>query len=154
LEIPDWEIEDAIGSYGMNDWCYNPDPGVEETWGETVEWCWRSGNAKGGGNIPLLMDSIHIGGFPHHTDEPPETEDFFGWGTGGQMNRFCLNRHNGTVNSLFLDLSVQKVGLKQLWTLKWHRTFYLSNAWTKAGGVSRSDWANLGTGWMKDFKDF
>ena len=152
-EIPDWEVEDVIGSYGINDWCYNAGPDVETTWDELVEWCWRSGSVKGAGNIPLLLDCIHLGGFPHHTDAPPETEDIFGFSVG-QMQRFCINRHNGTINGLFLDLSVRKIGLKELWTLKWHKKFITHGVWTTAGGVTRDDWANHGTGWMKNFEDF
>ena len=40
-----------------------------------------------------------------------------------EMNRVCVDRHNGFVNSVFADWSVRKVGLKELWTLKWHRTY-------------------------------
>jgi prepilin-type processing-associated H-X9-DG protein len=39
------------------------------------------------------------------------------------MNHFCIDRHNGFVNSLFMDWSVRGVGLKELWMLKWHRAF-------------------------------
>ena len=152
-EIPEWEVEDAIGSYGINDWCYNAPPGVETVWDEPVELCWRSGSVRGAGNIPLLLDCIHLGGFPRHTDLPPEMEDIYDFAPG-QMHRFCINRHNGTINGLFLDLSVRKIGLKELWTLKWHKQFITHNAWTLAGGVTRSDWANHGTGWMKKFEDF
>jgi len=153
-EIPEWEIEDVIGSYGINDWCYNAAPDVEETWGEAVEWCWRSGSVKGAKDVPLLLDCIHLGGFSHHTDSPPVFEDDTSdWGTW-QITRFCINRHNETINGLFLDFSVRKIGLKELWTFKWHKKFITHNAWTTAGGVTRDDWANHGTGWMKNFKDY
>ncbi len=152
-EIPEWEVEDAIGSYGINDWCYNAAPDVEETWGEDVELCWRSCNVKGGENIPLLLDCIHLGGFPRHTDTPPETEAIYDFGNTGQMRRFCINRHNGTINGLFLDLSVRKIGLKQLWTLKWHKKFITHNAWTVAGGATRAVWADEAP-WMRNFEDF
>ena len=63
---------------------------------------------------------------------------------------FCINRHEGGVNSLFLDWSVRKVGLKELWTLKWHRGFDTAGKWTKAGGVQPEDWPV----WMRGFKDY
>jgi len=63
---------------------------------------------------------------------------------------FCINRHDGFVNGLFLDWSVRKVGLKELWTLKWHREYNTAGPWTKAGGVKPEDWPK----WMKHFKDY
>jgi len=43
------------------------------------------------------------------------------------MRFFCVNRHEGKVNCLFMDLSVRPVGLKELWDLQWHRD------WNAAG---------------------
>jgi hypothetical protein len=42
------------------------------------------------------------------------------------------------------------VGLKELWTLKWHRSFNTAGPWTKAGGVSPEDWPE----WIRPFKDY
>jgi len=61
-----------------------------------------------------------------------------------------MNRHDGYINGLFLDLSVQRIGLKELWTLKWYPDFDTSNPLTKAGGVQPSDWPE----WMRKFKDY
>jgi prepilin-type N-terminal cleavage/methylation domain-containing protein/prepilin-type processing-associated H-X9-DG protein len=61
-----------------------------------------------------------------------------------------INRHNGYVNGLFLDWSVRKVGLKELWTLKWNERFDIAGPWTKAGGVQPEDWPE----WMQGFKDY
>ena len=66
------------------------------------------------------------------------------------MRRFCVDRHDGYVNAVFLDNSVRKVGLKQLWTLKWHRRYDTSGPWTKAGGVRNENWP----AWMRRFKDY
>jgi hypothetical protein len=49
-----------------------------------------------------------------------------------------------------MDWSARKVGLKELWKLKWHRTFNTDGPWTQAGGVRPTDWP----AWMKDFKDY
>jgi len=43
-----------------------------------------------------------------------------------------------------------KLVLKELLTSKWHRLFDTEGPWTKAGGVTPSDWPE----WMSDFKDF
>jgi len=66
------------------------------------------------------------------------------------MATFCMNRHGGYVNGLFLDWSARKVGLKELWTLKWNRLYNTSGRWTKAGGVQPEDWPQ----WMRTFKDY
>ncbi len=62
----------------------------------------------------------------------------------------CINRHNGGINMLFRDWSVRKVGLKELWALRWHPEFDTSGPWTLAGGVQRDDWPK----WMRRFKDY
>ena len=66
------------------------------------------------------------------------------------MAQCCVNRHNGTVCCLFVDGSVRKVGLKELWTLKWHKSFNTAGPWTTAGGVQPQDWPL----WMRDFRDY
>jgi hypothetical protein len=43
-----------------------------------------------------------------------------------EMQRLCVNRHGGAQYCLFADWSVRKVSLKQLWKLKWHRTYDIS----------------------------
>ena len=56
----------------------------------------------------------------------------------------------GYINMLFLDFTVRKVGLKELWMLKWHNRFDISGAWTTIGGVEPGDWPE----WMRSFKDY
>ncbi len=65
------------------------------------------------------------------------------------MHTVCINRHQGGINMVFMDGSVRKVGLKELWTLKWCRDITTS-PWTKAGGVELEDWPQ----WMRKFKDY
>jgi len=69
-----------------------------------------------------------------------------------------MNRHNGYVNSLFLDWSARKIGLKELWTLKWHRTFDIDGPWTIAGfggneAACAACWDNAAP-WMRDFPEY
>ena len=66
------------------------------------------------------------------------------------MKRFCLNRHNGYINGVFLDFSIRKIDLKELWTFKWHRNFDISGIWAKAVAVHGDDW----TEWMRKFRDY
>jgi hypothetical protein len=41
-------------------------------------------------------------------------------------------------------------GLKELWTLKWHKKYDINGPWTIAGSVQTSDWPQ----WMRHFKDY
>ena len=78
----------------------------------------------------------------------------FGWGdkgTTGEMNQFCIDRHNGWTNFVFADWSVRHVGLKELWTLRWHRDFNVNGPWTKAG---RRDSQRTGPQWLRKYKDY
>jgi len=85
---------------------------------------------------------------PKDEATPPACEDGFPTQVG--MTPFCMNRHNGYVNGLFLDWPVRKAGLKELWTLKWHKDFNTANEWTKAGGVTPGQWPRA----MRGFRDY
>jgi prepilin-type N-terminal cleavage/methylation domain-containing protein/prepilin-type processing-associated H-X9-DG protein len=95
---------------------------------------------KGRNNIPALLDSDSP--FIRLSSEagPPSLG----------VRHACINRHNGHVNGLFLDWSIRKIGLKELWTLKWDENFDTAGPWTKAGGVQPEDWPE----WMRGFKDY
>ena len=94
---------------------------------------------------PILLDCKVPHGLAKDNKEPPSTERIpLGWGS------FCMNRHNGYINGLFLDWSVRKIGLKELWTLKWYPDFDTSNPWTRTGNVQPEDWPE----WMRGFKDY
>ena len=54
--------------------------------------------------------------------DSPEREDLWMGGGKGEMNHFCINRHDMFVNQVFMDWSVRKVGLKELWGLKMPQT--------------------------------
>ena len=134
--------EGLYGSYGMNEWVGNvPDKEATEFW--------RRMEVKGGGNIPMLLDCNFMGGFPEHVDEPPVYNGE--WNIiDEQIGRFCLDRHNMAVNGVFLDLTVRRIQLKELWTLKWHRNFATNGPWTKAGDVQPEDWPD----WLRAARDF
>ena len=142
------------GSYGINAWIHNaPDFGVPDTY-DMPEWMrplhWRSIDVKGANIIPAFGGCMWEGTDPKAKDDPPYAE---GVQNGNGMNVFCLNRHTRHVGMNFLDLSVRLVGLKELWTLKWHRNYKLDDLWTVAGGATRSDWESKAP-WMVDFKDY
>jgi prepilin-type N-terminal cleavage/methylation domain-containing protein/prepilin-type processing-associated H-X9-DG protein len=144
-----WEISKPPpafrGSYGYNQWvfhglCQSPRQAV----GHIVELDVFS--LRGRAAIPVLLDARMPWVQPVSPREPPPpTEE-----GGGGIGNFCMNRHNGHMNGLFLDWSVRPVGLKEIWTLKWYDEFDTAERWTKAGGVKPEDWPK----WMRKFKDY
>ncbi|MCX5643385.1 MAG: prepilin-type N-terminal cleavage/methylation domain-containing protein [Phycisphaerae bacterium] len=101
---------------------------------------------RGMARIPVLLDSVTPIAAVYATDTPPPDPSRL-W---SPMGMFCLNRHDICVGGLFLDWSVQKIGLKELWTLKWSRNFNTAGRWTKAGGVKPEQWPP----WMRNMKDY
>jgi prepilin-type N-terminal cleavage/methylation domain-containing protein len=140
------------GSYGVNGWTANPEPGSSR--GDDVtrkNKYWRSVDVKGQNSVPLLLGATRYNGLPDPADEPPAYDgQWWDQGSGGRMIRYCLDRHDGFVNGLFIDLSIRKLGLRELWTLKWHRQFDTAGPWTRAGGVISEDWPE----WMRRFKEY
>ena len=133
-----------FGSYGLNSWTYLSDiMQPQRIITEPINWIVHAGRAA---DIPLLLDCRAAVVNPSPTDRPPSQENSF----GSHMALFCLNRHHGAVNGLFMDWSVRRVDLKELWALKWHPLYDTAGPWTKAGGVQPSDWPQ----WMRNFKDY
>ena len=140
------------GSYGLNNWVQDdngcPYAAIDNAW------FWKTTLAKGGANVPVFLDGSCSAASPQAGDEPPAEDGVPNFSTdlsvGNHMSLFCIDRHNGSINGLFMDWSVRKVGLKELWTLKWHRQFDTANEWTRAGGVQPEDWPQ----WMRKFKDY
>jgi len=140
-----WEITSPLprfrGSYGFNQSLFRPDFDTSAP----LSFRLRRGGLdifpiQGKARIPVLLDCTDP--WEHFWDHlaPP----------GPQGRGCCIDRHNGQVNGLFLDWSVRKIGLKELWTLKWTMQFDTANPWTKAGGVQPEDWPS----WMRSFKDY
>jgi hypothetical protein len=145
------------GSYGANSWIGVPDEtGSFITGGPSKDAAsnfWRTADIKGGSNIPLYLDSWWWCAWVKDTDTPPQYDGQtteFPCGCRNSIHRFCINRHDRFVNATFMDCSVRKIGLKELWTLKWHRNFRTANRWTKAGGARPQDWP----AWMRHLKDY
>ena len=154
-----WEVDDASGSYAPNGWICNPQQGKTELRGRgPAENYWRTPRVRGVNNIPMFLGAMWFEAWARQTDEPPPNEDWLQdkvnqsemKANQNEMRRFCVNRHDGYVNGLFMDWSVRKVGLKELWTLNWHRSYNTAGPWTKDGGVKPSDWPE----WMRRFKNY
>ncbi|MHC4354892.1 MAG: hypothetical protein ACYTE3_12710 [Planctomycetota bacterium] len=138
-------------SYGANSWLYNAPPG-SSIQGRPTEWNWRSVVVQGADNIPVFADSMYRGGGPYESGIRGDPPQYNGqWrGYTNEMMHFCIDRHNGAINVLLMDWSARKIGLKQLWTLKWHRQFNTAGPWTIAGGARPGDWPQ----WMENFRDY
>jgi len=136
------------GSYGINGWspAYYVTPNNRPA--SQPSQSWQYVDQKQANSIPLVLDSALYASLPNSANDPPPQypDDFAGYG----MKYFCINRHNGFVNTLFMDYSLRKVGLKELWTLKWHRQFNITGPWTKSGGAEPEDWPT----WVRYFKDY
>jgi prepilin-type N-terminal cleavage/methylation domain-containing protein/prepilin-type processing-associated H-X9-DG protein len=139
-------LEGAFGSYGINTWVCRPGES------DVVDGrkYWRKADVSNAAYVPVYLDAHCLHKAPRDTDEPLHVDDDVtrAWSDG--VNHFCINRHDGYVNGLFMDWSARKIGLKELWTLKWHREFNTVNRWTRAGGVHQGDWPE----WLKEFKDY
>jgi hypothetical protein len=124
----------VTGSYGINLWISreaSPYGGMRY---------WSRPTVAGAQHAPLMIDAQwkDMEPFPQDVPLPHETDR---WTPNqDEMQRACVNRHNG-VNSVFLDGSVKKVGLKHLWRLKWNRD------WPE--DYPLPDWPY----WMANFKD-
>ena len=153
-----WSREDdtgktIAGSLGINQWVLNIQ-GTQTVARRVPAYLWRTPNVAGAGNIPVFLDCAITSATVWPEDTPPEFNgQYWAQGSGGsidEMRRFCVNRHDGFVNILFLDWTVRRAGLKQLWTFKWHREYNTAGAWTITGNVKPENWPK----WMRSFKDY
>jgi len=128
------------GSYGFNHWLSIPD--FDSAVHSHLRWPGLDiFPIRSRARVPVLLDSTNPLEYFWHDLSPPQAPAGHG---------SCINRHNGHVNGLFLDWSVRKIGLKELWTLKWNMQCNTAGPWTKAGGVKPEDWPK----WMRGFKDY
>jgi prepilin-type processing-associated H-X9-DG protein len=138
------------GSYGVNDW-------VHYWWWHDPDWRkfgWSSTDVANAAAVPVFTDSAWPWNgwwYAWRTAEPPPPE-FDAVPTMPSSGPYpsCINRHDGYINGLFMDWSVPKVGLKKLWTLKWHKQYKTRGPWTKAGQAKPEDWPQ----WMRRLKDY
>jgi prepilin-type N-terminal cleavage/methylation domain-containing protein len=138
------------GSYGINGWVENPPSSYTTVYeGFDTTLCWRTANVPGAAYIPLMMDALRFNVFPLYRDHPP-VNPYDAWAPNEHMKRICIDRHDGATSMAFLDWSVRSVGLKELWTLQWHKGYIKNGPWTKAGNAVASDWPE----WMQRYKDY
>ena len=148
------------GSYTINRYVGDPQAFFAKGLKASKEWltCFWGPSPEHPSRIPVLLDGRAYGVYPGeypgtpYRDAPPHSpnamdlfeDPWFGvW-------PYPMDRHLGRTNAVFRDGSVRKVGVKEHWTLKWHRRFNTAGPWTAAGGVQSGDW----TEWMRRFNDY
>ncbi len=146
------------GGYGMNGYLIPFTsqeplrvPGMSDRWSADTYWgpldAVRQHHA-----VPVLLDCHWWTGglfcYPISQDSPPLYEGCTP--ALETMESLCVPWHGDFVNALFLDWSVRRVRLKELWTLRWSREFDRIGPWTKAGGAEPGDWPQ----WMRHFRDY
>ncbi len=131
-----WKWADLLGSYGVQS-------------EQSTLLCPQYAKWERPPNIPMMWDSAFPMVIPWDAHvEPPPYEGAMS--DQLSMMPICINRHDGGINLAFCDTSVRKIGLKELWTLKWQERFDPHGPWTKAGGVQPEDWP----AWMRQFQDY
>jgi prepilin-type N-terminal cleavage/methylation domain-containing protein/prepilin-type processing-associated H-X9-DG protein len=137
--------EGEIGSYGMNLWLYNVRSGGDwrgKLFGDPIEEHWKRSDIKQAAQVPMFLDSWWPGGRPKADDNPTgcdngppvdQTKIHVNKHHNNGMEHFVVDRHSGTVNCVFVDNSVRDVGLKELWSFKWHKSYQTRNQFTKRG---------------------
>jgi len=151
VDLPSGGEYRYVSSYGINSWtnCMTQSRGTRPE-----RWFWgTTQDVQQSERVPVFADATWHDAWPQPTDVPPgfsPEEGGYVGGIGHEMDHFCIDRHNDGVNFLFMDFSARKVGLKELWALKWHRSSDMTGPWTKAGGVTAADWPD----WMRNFKDY
>ena len=117
---PEWFPDGFYGSYGINEWVCNP-PADKDIY--MPKYYWRTTQVNQGFQIPLLLDSWWDQAWAEYTDSISEYPgQFEGVGTD-DMPHFCIIRHRGGLNGLFMDYSVRPVHIRELWNLRWHRGY-------------------------------
>jgi prepilin-type processing-associated H-X9-DG protein len=142
--------EDGIaGSYGLNGYTLRiPESSTFEGGVPAADGLRDLQSVPNPATVPMFVDALRFDMWPKALD-PPTANEVTPW-SSNSMARCCINRHDGTVNCLFVDGAVRNVGLKELWTLKWHKSFNTAGPWTTAGGVWPEDWPQ----WMRGFREY
>jgi len=133
----------VISSYLINLWS-SSDTGSGKVGGDR-QLFWRTPNVRGAAYAPIMVCAQWKDADPLPEDEPP-VDPFIIWTPGEEeMRRACIQRHGDYVNAVFLDFSVRRVGLKELWELWWHQGWPEDRA-----AAGRPVWPD----WMAGMKEY
>ncbi len=156
IDVPGGGSMLVVSSYTINSWTnYMTKDRGSSAGTRKKEWFWKNTQGVTSANyIPVFGDGTWNDAWPWPGDNPPAFDGEFGGagspGSSDEMKHFCIGRHGAFIQMLFMDWSARKVGLKELWTLKWHKEFETAGPWTKAGGCTPDKWPE----WMRGFRDY
>jgi len=137
------------GSYSLNGYMLGiPSTGTFEGGVPAKNGFRNINDAKNTNYVPVQMDGLRFDTWPLES-QAPAAQEAAAW-SSNNMGRICINRHRGFTDVAFLDWSVRKVGLKELYTLQWHKAWNMNGPWTQAGGVDESSWPE----WIRSMKEY
>lgn len=125
-----WGVPGDYGSYGMNAWAMDPPPSSMGVYMQNPATdYWRKVSPRGGNptQIPTFADAVYDGSPPTDHDTPVTHKGWYipSGSPGSGMSNFSIPRHSGRrpTDICFADGSARIVGMKELWTLTWSRSF-------------------------------
>jgi hypothetical protein len=136
------ETELYNGSYGINSWALQMPPGIDKKGRLTRDLMWQKVNVEHASQVPLLADCVWRQARAEAYDSPRIVAPTEEAKRSGDMGAFTINRHQGAINVIFMDSSVRRVGLRDIYYLNWHKDF-LSQ---RRGRFSNLRWPR----WMQD----
>lgn len=133
----------TLGAYGLNGWLYDASTlvmgsGVGKIYlvrhgkapspsGPSSSLFWRLPITRNPASIPVVADSTIPNGFPMPADPVPNIQIGAGDTSNDQLGRFCIARHDKTVNVAFVDGHAENEPLQELWKLNWHTQWQAPN---------------------------
>lgn len=143
------------GSYGVNPWIFSFEGPSGGRFGKTFnipEWRWKRCENRFADIVPVFGDCSSTGSGGRVTDLPPQHIDSDNRNDGGDrfgIGCWTLYRHECYINMLFMDWNIRKVGLKELWKLKWHKRFDMTQ-----GPVENAVWPAGWPEYMRNCKRY
>ena len=110
------------GSYAHNYWLYGDDSGYFMSLEEWKSSSWQTASPPNSSSVPIFVDCKWVDLFPRYTDTCPAVYNLSSDGGGGML-RAMMSRHGDSINVGFMDGHAESVRLKDLWGLKWSKSF-------------------------------
>lgn len=123
------------GTYGLNMWLvpdfYLPNRPFGGKWTDRLGYDAKNHYSKftsASAMTPVINDSTWVGAWPgssdgDYPDAPTWDVDLENGSLDGQISRYCIDRHNMSINISFVDNHVEKVPLVKLWSLSWYKDY-------------------------------
>ncbi len=110
------------GSFGQN-WWLTSTQSTDNVYPDANKYKNKSA-IRSPSSVPVIGDCGAFLSRPTENANPPQEDGDYAWVSGDEMKRICTNRHNtGGVNWIFADGSMEHIGLKRLWQIRWHKNW-------------------------------